>query len=47
MTANLAAAMFDWTAPASTAQHRRGKIRTYSTLNPPYLCKDGPLRNDR
>jgi type II secretory pathway component PulK len=43
MTANLVAAMYDWqtgsNAPASTGG---AKSSTYSGLNPPYLCKNGP-----
>jgi DNA uptake protein ComE-like DNA-binding protein len=43
MTANTSAAMYDWqsgsNAPASTGG---AKSETYSTLNPPYLCKSAP-----
>jgi type II secretory pathway component PulK len=43
MTANLAAAMYDWqTGSNATASTGGAKSQTYSGLNPPYLCKNGP-----
>jgi len=42
MTSDLSAAMYDWRT-GSNAQPSTGgaKSETYSTLNPPYLCKNG------
>lgn len=43
MTANLAAAMYDWqTGSNSPASTGGAKSETYSALNPPYLCKSAP-----
>ena len=43
MTANLAAAMYDWqTGSNATASVGGAKSQTYSGLNPPYLCKSAP-----
>ncbi len=43
MTANLAAAMYDWqTGSNATASTGGAKSQTYSGLNPPYLCKSAP-----
>jgi DNA uptake protein ComE-like DNA-binding protein len=41
MTANLAAAMYDWRTGSNSSPSTGGaKSETYSTLNPPYLCKN-------
>jgi type II secretory pathway component PulK len=43
MTANLSAAMYDWQTGSNASPSTGGaKSETYSTLNPPYLCKSGP-----
>jgi type II secretory pathway component PulK len=43
MTANLAAAMYDWRTGSTASPSTGGaKSETYSTLNPPYLCKSAP-----
>lgn len=42
MTANLDAAMYDWQNSNSTPSTGGAKSETYSTLNPPYLCKMAP-----
>ncbi len=42
MTANLAAAMYDWQSTNSTPSAGGAKSETYSALNPPYLCKCAP-----
>jgi DNA uptake protein ComE-like DNA-binding protein len=42
MTANLAAAAYDWKTSNSTPSVGGAKTETYSTLNPPYDCKDAP-----
>jgi len=43
MTANLAAAMYDWqTGSSATVSTGGAKSQTYSGLNPPYLCKSAP-----
>jgi type II secretory pathway component PulK len=43
MTADLAAAMYDWqTGSNATASTGGAKSQTYSGLNPPYLCKSAP-----
>jgi len=43
MTANLAAAMYDWqTGSNATVSTGGAKSQTYSGLNPPYLCKSAP-----
>jgi type II secretory pathway component PulK len=39
MTANLDAAMYDWRTSSTTPSTGGAKSETYSTLNPPYLCK--------
>jgi type II secretory pathway component PulK len=43
MTANLAAAIYDWQTGSNASPSTGGaKDETYSALNPPYLCKSGP-----
>jgi hypothetical protein len=43
MTANLAAAMYDWQTGSNAPPSTDGaKSQTYSGLNPPYLCKSAP-----
>jgi type II secretory pathway component PulK len=43
MTANLAAAMYDWQTGSNSPPSMDGaKSQTYSGLNPPYLCKSAP-----
>jgi type II secretory pathway component PulK len=43
MTANLAAAMYDWQTVSNSPPSTDGaKSETYSGLNPPYLCKSAP-----
>jgi type II secretory pathway component PulK len=42
MTVNLAAAMYDWQSTNSTPSAGGAKSETYSTFNPPYLCKSAP-----
>jgi type II secretory pathway component PulK len=42
MTANTAAAMFDWGNSNTTPSTDGAKSETYSTLTPPYLCKMAP-----
>jgi hypothetical protein len=43
MTANLAAAMYDWQNTNLTPSVGGAKSDTYSTLTPPYLCKSSPF----
>jgi type II secretory pathway component PulK len=43
MTINTAAAIYDWTTSSNAQPSPNGaKSETYSTLQPPYLCKNGP-----
>jgi type II secretory pathway component PulK len=43
MTLNTIAAMYDWTTSSNSQPSQNGaKSETYSTLQPPYLCKNGP-----
>jgi type II secretory pathway component PulK len=42
VTVNLAAAMYDWQSTNSTPSTDGAKSQTYSSLNPPYLCKNAP-----
>jgi type II secretory pathway component PulK len=42
MTVNTAAAMFDWQSTNTTPSTDGAKSETYSTLQPPYNCKNAP-----
>ncbi|MGO8698358.1 MAG: helix-hairpin-helix domain-containing protein [Limisphaerales bacterium] len=43
MTLNTIAAMYDWTTSSNSQPSQNGaKSETYSSLQPPYLCKNGP-----
>lgn len=43
MTLNTIAAIYDWTTSSNASPSQNGaKSETYSTLQPPYLCKNGP-----
>ena len=42
MTETLGAAMEDWETTSTTPSAGGAKSETYSTLNPPYNCKDAP-----
>jgi hypothetical protein len=44
MTVNTAAAIYDWQTSSNSQPSADGaKSETYSTLQPPYLCKNGPF----
>jgi type II secretory pathway component PulK len=43
MTQNTSAAIFDWESTNTTPSTGGAKNETYSALNPPYLCKNGPF----
>jgi type II secretory pathway component PulK len=45
MTVNLAAAMYDWGTTNTQPSVDGAKSETYSGLNPPYLCKNGPYES--
>ena len=43
MTLNTIAALYDWTTSSNSQPSQNGaKSETYSALQPPYLCKNGP-----
>ena len=43
ITPDIAAAMYDWQSGSNATPSTGGaKSETYSTLNPPYLCKSAP-----
>jgi type II secretory pathway component PulK len=43
MTADLAACMYDWQSTNTTPSIGGAKTETYSTLSPPYNCKNAPF----
>ncbi|MFO0930339.1 MAG: type II secretion system protein GspK [Gemmataceae bacterium] len=43
MTDDVASAILDWIDPDSTPRTGGAENETYSALNPPYRCKNGPL----
>lgn len=42
-TGNIAAAIYDWQSTNTTPSTGGAKSQTYSSLNPPYLCKNAPF----
>jgi type II secretory pathway component PulK len=45
MTQNTSAAIFDWQSTNTTPSTDGAKNETYSALNPPYTCKNGPFES--